>query len=210
MVQDDHKEVVQSHDGKEIAGPGKEIVHLEQLPEAYDEEKGKEVVPDAGKERVTRDEGKEVVPKKKFTVKKQLERRFCGIRAKWWLLGLGLLVLVVIAVGAGVGATVKSKHGNSSSVQDTSAPGALKGTKLAVLYQSFGPTDEQTLVMYFQHHTGSIRWMQRADNGTWVGGDAASNVADDAKSNTAITAVSYTWNGASFWRLYCRLPTSLH
>ena len=57
--------------------------------------------------------------------------------------------------------------------------------------------------MYFQHWSGEIRWMRHADDGQWTGGDSSTVVARDAKNNTPIAAVSYVWDGVSFWRVFC-------
>jgi hypothetical protein len=92
-------------------------------------------------------------------------------------------------------------------VQKDSQAGAFNGTKLALVTQSF-TTDvqggsEENLVMYFQHLSGQIRWMRQGDDGVWTGGDPSTVVATNAKNNTPITAVSYVWDGASFWRVFC-------
>ena len=84
--------------------------------------------------------------------------------------------------------------------------GALNGTSLALVTQSFPAASggsEENLVMYFQHRDGHIRYMWLAKNGTWVGGDSSTDVANNAKNNTPITAVSYTWTGNNFWRVFC-------
>lgn len=81
-----------------------------------------------------------------------------------------------------------------------STVGAFNGSGLAVASQSFG--SEATgngsygkLVMYFQHHTGSIRQMQLRANG-WQGGQESDVVVGEgiAKNGTPISAVSYALN----------------
>ena len=81
-----------------------------------------------------------------------------------------------------------------------STVGAFNGSGLAVASQSFGSeaTGNGTygkLVMYFQHHTGSIRTMQLRDNG-WQGGQESDVVVGEgiAKNGTPISAVSYAIN----------------
>ena len=202
----DEKELAYSHDGKEVTSPEKEIVHLEHLPETYDEEKGKEIAPAVAPvdpEKGDVSDLQKTDPSRPATIKERLDRRCCGLRIKWIVLIVVLLLVLIIAIGAGVGASASSSSGGASKAEDTSPAGALPGTKLAVVSQSAGSGGGETLVMYFQHQTGSIRWMELADNGTWVGGDESTVVANDAKNHTAISAVSYDWDGASFWRVYC-------
>ena len=75
--------------------------------------------------------------------------------------------------------------------------------------QSFATNEqgssEESLVMYFQHWTGQIRWMRLGDDGQWTGGDSTTVVATNAKDHTPISAVSYVWDGVSFWRVFCML-----
>jgi hypothetical protein len=71
--------------------------------------------------------------------------------------------------------------------------GAFNGSGIALASQSFAE-DVQTgthgsIVMYFQHHTGEIRWMQLSNTGDWVGGTVSEVVAIDAKNNTPLSAV---------------------
>ena len=50
------------------------------------------------------------------------------------------------------------------------------------------PSDRNdgNLIIVFQHHTGQIRWMQRAFPDTWYGGTVYEVVATDAKNATPI------------------------
>ena len=88
-----------------------------------------------------------------------------------------------------------------------STTGAFNGSGIALASQSFA-TDLQTgtqgsLVMYFQHHTGDIRWQQLTSNG-WVGGGVSEVVANDAKNSTPLSAVAYALNGTSTWHIFCK------
>lgn len=47
------------------------------------------------------------------------------------------------------------------------------------------------------------------ENGQWSGGNASTVFANNAKMNTPIAAVSYVWNGVSFWRVFCMSNTNL-
>lgn len=57
--------------------------------------------------------------------------------------------------------------------------------------------------VYFQHHTGDIRYMKYTNgkntNGQkWIGGGITETVASNAKNSTPISAVSYAANGTQF------------
>ncbi|KAI7517423.1 hypothetical protein KC331_g21717, partial [Hortaea werneckii] len=86
-----------------------------------------------------------------------------------------------------------------------STTGAFNGSGIALASQSFA-TDLQTgtqgsIVMYFQHHSGEIRWQQLSSSG-WIGGSASEVVAIDAKNSTPLSAVAYTTNGTSTWHIF--------
>ena len=91
VVHDDHKETV--------ANPERETVHVENLPERSNEERGKEVVPIATEPPLSQ---------KPLPIKERLNRRLCGIRAKWILLGLALLILFIVILGTGLGVGLRS------------------------------------------------------------------------------------------------------
>lgn len=190
-------------------------VHAEHhtFPEGYKPEGGKEVgalgavPPPSGKEQPVKG------------LKERLNQKKYGIRVKWLLLGI-LILIVIIALGAGLGAGLSSRYGKISTCeqgtliglltcrsgnskgQEVQQSGALNGTRIALATQVFEGDNEESLVMYFQHRTGQIRYMTFA-NGNWSGGDASTVFAHNAKMNTPIAAVSYVWNGVSFWRVFC-------
>ncbi len=82
-----------------VANPEKEIVLVEHLPESFREERGKEAVPIITELPLSQ---------KPHPVKERLNRRLCGIRAKWPLLGLALLILLIIILGVGLGVGLRS------------------------------------------------------------------------------------------------------
>lgn len=93
LAQDDHKERVISQD------KDKEAVQ-ESFPEHFDKKTGKELVP--------------IGPDSSFSqklepVRERLNRRVCGIRAKWVVLLLALLILLAIALGVGLGVGLASR-----------------------------------------------------------------------------------------------------
>ena len=49
--------------------------------------------------------------------------------------------------------------------------------------------------------------MRLNGNGEWVGGDASTVVATNAKNNSPISAVSYVWDGVSFFRVFCKFDS---
>lgn len=95
----DGKVVVPRGDKETVLNNEKEIVHVETLPEPCDEEHSKEAIPLATKPPVSR---------KSRPVKERLNRRFCGIRAKWVLLGLTSMILLTIILGVGIGVGLRS------------------------------------------------------------------------------------------------------
>lgn len=143
--------------------------------------------------------------------------RVCGLRRSlfWILLATALVIAIGLGVGLGVGLGTKHKDKNSSPESAPSSDyyiggaldpayyskeGAFNGSGLALASQSFGSGEYGELVLYFQHHSGSIRWQRLTDNG-WVGGTASEVVATDAKNSTALSAVAYSLNGVSTVRL---------
>lgn len=77
-----------------------------------------------------------------------------------------------------------------------STKGAFNGSGIALASQSFEGTGHGSIVIYFQHHTGTIRW-QQLTNGSWLGGSPSEIVAYDARNATPIAAVAYAMNGTS-------------
>ncbi|KAI9782881.1 MAG: hypothetical protein M1816_001662 [Peltula sp. TS41687] len=82
-----------------------------------------------------------------------------------------------------------------------SKKGAFNGSGIALASQSFEGSEHGSIVLYFQHHTGTIRWQQLTD-GKWLGGSQSEIVADDAKNATPISAVAYAKNNVSSWHIF--------
>ncbi|KAK4502250.1 hypothetical protein PRZ48_005675 [Zasmidium cellare] len=84
--------------------------------------------------------------------------------------------------------------------------GAFNGSGIALASQSFSRElqdgTQGSLVMYFQHYTGEIRWKQLSPDGDWQGGDVSAVVASDAKNSTPLSAVSYVSRGVSTWHVF--------
>ena len=85
--------------------------------------------------------------------------------------------------------------------------GAFNGSGIALASQSFARLGEDpthgSLVMYFQHHTGDIRYVQLSSEGEWLGGSYSETVARDAKNNTPLSAVAYSVGGENTWHVFC-------
>ena len=86
--------------------------------------------------------------------------------------------------------------------------GAFNGSGIALATNSFTNEifegTEGVLVMYFQHHTGEIRWTQLSNDGSWNGGSASEVVATDAKNSTPLSTVSYISNDVTTWHVFCK------
>jgi hypothetical protein len=97
--------------------------------------------------------------------------------------------------------------GGSINASYYSREGAWNGTGIALTSQSFASNLQDaplgSLVMYFQHHTGDIRFMRLTSEGEWVGGSPSEVVATNAKNSTPIGAVAYVKDGASLWHIFC-------
>ncbi|KAK3701411.1 hypothetical protein LTR37_015509 [Vermiconidia calcicola] len=84
--------------------------------------------------------------------------------------------------------------------------GALNGSGIALASQSFAQDlsegTQGSIVMYFQHHSGDIRWVQLGNDGSWTGGTVSEVVAVDAKNSTPLSAVSYSWESVNTWHIF--------
>lgn len=106
------------------------------------------------------------------------------------------------------------KIGGALSDSFLSSEGAWNGSGIATNWQRFASNFEDAtagdnLVMYYQHHSGVIRWMRKTKSGDWVRGPSDSeNVADDAKNSTPIIAVHLNEDGRKLWHVFCTLLTT--
>lgn len=134
-----------------------------------------------------------------------LPRRILGLRKPVFCVIFCLFILLGLGIGLGVG--VERKHravsdpikasssdyeiGGGIDARYYSKSGAFNGSGIALI-------SDPNLVLYFQHHTGSIRMMRLTDGGSWVGGDASTVMIDDAKNSTPLSAVHYVYDGVAF------------
>ncbi|MGI4802880.1 MAG: hypothetical protein ACRYG8_54380 [Janthinobacterium lividum] len=142
------------------------------------------------------------------------------MRKRTFYMLLVLALVVIIGLGAGLGAGLGTKHGSdkksTTTTPATSAPensnysiggalnqsyystnGAFNGSGIALASQSFTGGGYGELTMYYQHHSGQIRYQTLQTDGSWIGGTYSEIVAVDAKNSTPLSAVSFVVNGSS-------------
>lgn len=68
---------------------------------------------------------------------------------------------------------------------------------------------EGSLVMYFQHYDGSIRYLELTSDLSREIGGLSEVVVTDAKSVTALSAVACAWNGISTLHIFFKPLRSL-
>ncbi|QDS71423.1 hypothetical protein FKW77_003394 [Venturia effusa] len=121
----------------------------------------------------------------------QEKKRICGLsRLVFWVL-LTLLLLILAGVGVGLGVAFGRKKGTKSSAIDPqyySKEGAFNGSGIAFA----GLQGDSSVRVYFQHWTGSLRYMQMdISSGDWIGGRQTEQIVTDAKNSTPISVVAY-------------------
>jgi len=190
------------------------------MPEAYQkDDEEKEVAVSAPAQPEAKHE-----PEAGATIRKP-KRRVCGLPLMWLLIIGAIIIALAIGLGVGLGVGLDNNgHGSSGSAYETpanaeyliggainpeyySTTGAFNGSGIALAQQSFSADLTQgvqgSIVMYFQHWTGDIRYEQLSSTGSWLGGDESTIVASDAKNNTPLSAVSYvTPDYVSTWHLF--------
>lgn len=87
-----------------------------------------------------------------------------------------------------------------------STEGAFNGSGIALASQSFDSSSHGAINLYFQHHSGTIRWQQLGYDGRWRGGSLSEIVASDAKNSTPLSAVAYAKNGTATVSPLCCSP----
>jgi hypothetical protein len=68
--------------------------------------------------------------------------------------------------------------------------------------ESFVNHEHGFITMYFQHHTGDLRFMQLSAEGNWIGGSKTETVATNAKNSTPISTVAYAINATAIWHVF--------
>lgn len=152
------------------------------------------------------------------------------------LVVLGIALGAGLGVGLSKGDTNPESSDENNSTQDsmppaTPSPGdslfeiggsidpsyyssrnVWNGSGLAHLWQTLPsgfqsqPPDNRSLVLYYQHPTGDIRWMRRASDDKWwlsLNSDFPT-VTTSAKNSTPISAVSTSQSGTDVWHVFCK------
>jgi len=147
-------------------------------------------------------------------------------------LALVILLIVGLALGLGLGLGMKKKSSSTSDGSDKpgsdvpendtgstippfcrenpdlcvggalgeqyySEKGAFNGSGLAL-----ASSQGNIITLYFQHHTGDIRYIHYTDSKIWVGGSQSERIATDANNATPIATYQYSSNYTNGWARY--------
>jgi hypothetical protein len=88
--------------------------------------------------------------------------------------------------------------GGALNAEYYSKKGAFNGTGIALAGESWNTGQRRIFTLYFQHHTGDIRFMQYTTDRKWIGGTKAETVASNAKDSSPISAVSFAINHTQY------------
>jgi hypothetical protein len=84
--------------------------------------------------------------------------------------------------------------GGALGSQYYSTKGAFNGSGIALAGEPWTKGQQRIFTLFFQHHTGDIRYMQYETDAKWKGGKKEQTVATDAKNATALSTVAYFIN----------------
>ncbi|KAL5114467.1 hypothetical protein ACEQ8H_007664 [Pleosporales sp. CAS-2024a] len=151
--------------------------------------------------------------------------RKCGMRKRNFLIlmGCATIAMLALALGLGLGLGLGSDEASGSS-SDSVSPfcrqqpqyciggaldanyyskkGVFNGTGIALAGESWNIGQRRIFTLYFQHHTGDIRYMQYTTDRSWIGGTANETVATDAKNASPISAVSVNLNHTTYFHIF--------
>lgn len=108
------------------------------------------------------------------------------------------------------------KASEDGGAQYLSKRGAMNGTAITwtAVYGSTNLTSQQPQLdenwqkddkfLFFQHHTGSIRWIYQSGPSNWSGGSVYEIITTDAKSLTPLSVMSPGDSGGQAYDLYCK------
>lgn len=109
-------------------------------------------------------------------------------------------------------ADVGSSSGVGTHGAILSTKGAFNGSGISVLSSQFSnisspspEDDESNLLVFFQHHSGEIRWMKQTGADAWDGGSGNEVAASDARNGTPISAMSARPDGVRQWHVFCMI-----
>ncbi|KAH8732188.1 hypothetical protein GQ44DRAFT_766340 [Phaeosphaeriaceae sp. PMI808] len=156
---------------------------------------------------------------------KDTDDRKCGIKKRNFFILLGCVLIWVLALalglGLGLGLGLKKKNNSDAGQSDPfcrekpqyciggtlnanyfSKKGAYNGTGIALAGESWNTGQRRIFTLYYQHHTGDIRFMQYTTDRKWIGGTKSETVATDAKNGSPISAVAYAINATQFFHIF--------
>lgn len=90
--------------------------------------------------------------------------------------------------------------GGALNAEYFSKKGAYNGSGIALAGESWNAGQRRLFTLYFQHHTGDIRFMQYTTDKKWEGGSRTETVATDAKNGSPISAVAVPINATQYVR----------
>jgi hypothetical protein len=88
--------------------------------------------------------------------------------------------------------------GGSLNANYFSKKGVYNGTGIALAGESWNKGQRRIFTLYFQHHTGDIRFMQYSSDQQWTGGSKSETVATGVKNASPISAVAYNINATQY------------
>ncbi|CAI9636034.1 hypothetical protein GT037_001068 [Alternaria burnsii] len=148
--------------------------------------------------------------------------RKCGMKKRTFFILIGVIVIAIVALALGLGlglglnkddsdeGTVhpfcrenpESCIGGSLNSEYLSKKGVFNGTGIALAGESWNKGQRRIFTLYFQHHTGDIRFMQYTTDRKWIGGGKAQTVAGDAKDASPISAVAFALNETQYFHIF--------
>ncbi|PZD40640.1 hypothetical protein A1F97_04973 [Pyrenophora tritici-repentis] len=148
------------------------------------------------------------------------DKRTCGMKRRNLAILLGFIVIAILALALGLGLGLGLQKdsdeiknpvcrknpefcvGGALNEKYFSKRGVFNGTGIALAGESWNKGQRRIFTLYFQHHTGDIRFMQYTTDRKWVGGTKAQTVAYDAKPATPISAVSFAINQTQYFHIF--------
>ena len=148
------------------------------------------------------------------------EKRIYGLKVKtfWIRTAMFITILVLLAIGLGIGLWfgLPKKKGDSAAAHGDpllsvggaidpayySKSGAFNGTGIAFAGAALRSTNKGEYSVYYQHHSGQIRYLQLMSDNKFVGGTASEVVAFDARNNTPISVVQYVFDTVATWHVF--------
>jgi len=97
--------------------------------------------------------------------------------------------------------------GGSLNANYFSKKGVYNGTGMALAGESWNVGQRRIFTLYFQHHTGDIRYIQYTTDRQWIGGSKSETVATDAKNASPISAVSVNLDSTQYVSQLCTVSS---